>query len=263
MHYEDLGQGRPVVMLHGFSLDHRVMTGCMEPVFKNREGWRRIYPDLPGMGRTRAPEWITSSDHMLDVVMEFIDSVIPGEDFVLAGESYGGYLALGALHRRPDSVGGLLLICPVMVAQHSRRNVPAHVILVEDGELHLGSSTADEMFRSMAVVQDVRHWERFQEDILPGTGMADGGFLEILQGSGYPLSFDVADTPFEKPALILLGRQDSVVGYRDSLSLVDNLARGTLAVLDRSGHDLQIEQEHLFYSLVGEWLDRIDESEKP
>ena len=135
MHYEDLGQGRPVVMLHGFSLDHRVMTGCMEPVFRNREGWRRIYPDLPGMGRTRAPEWITSSDHMLDVVMEFIDSVIPGEDFVLAGESYGGYLALGALHRRPDSVGGLLLICPVMVAQHSRRNVPAHVTLVEDEEL--------------------------------------------------------------------------------------------------------------------------------
>lgn len=34
-------------------LDHRLMSGCMEPIFTKREGWRRIYIDLPGMGVTK------------------------------------------------------------------------------------------------------------------------------------------------------------------------------------------------------------------
>jgi hypothetical protein len=34
----------------------------------------------------------------------------------------------------------------------------------------------------------------------------------------------------------------------------------TFAVLDKAGHDLQIEQEKLFNALVNEWLDRVEES---
>jgi pimeloyl-ACP methyl ester carboxylesterase len=49
----------------------------MEPIFENREGWLRIYPDLPGMGRTKGGNWITSTDQMLAVVLEFIEQVIP------------------------------------------------------------------------------------------------------------------------------------------------------------------------------------------
>jgi pimeloyl-ACP methyl ester carboxylesterase len=42
------------LMLHGWSVDHRLMKGCMEPVFKKMDTeWKRIYFDLPGMGRTK------------------------------------------------------------------------------------------------------------------------------------------------------------------------------------------------------------------
>jgi pimeloyl-ACP methyl ester carboxylesterase len=89
--------------------------------------------------------------------------------------------------------------------------------------------------------------------------MAD--FLTRLQSHGYPLSFDVdAAPPFEKPTLILVGRQDGMVGYRDAWEILENYPRSTFAVLDRAGHNLQIEQETLFNALVNEWLDRVEEN---
>ena len=77
IHYQTCGEGKPILILHGAPLDHRALLGCMEPIFKNRNGWLRIYPDLPNMGKTREVNWITSADQMLEVVLKVIDQVIP------------------------------------------------------------------------------------------------------------------------------------------------------------------------------------------
>lgn len=76
VYYESYGTGLPLVMLHGLSPDHRLLTGCMEPLFTHRAGWRRIYLDLPGMGRTPGAQHIQGSDDMLDVVVDFIEAVM-------------------------------------------------------------------------------------------------------------------------------------------------------------------------------------------
>ncbi len=54
--YEVRGEGRPLLALHGWPLDHRAMVGAFEPIFAKRKGWKRIYPDLPGMGKTKGAE---------------------------------------------------------------------------------------------------------------------------------------------------------------------------------------------------------------
>lgn len=262
VYYEAYGEGRPFISLHGFSPDHRLMTGCMEPIFKHRSGWKRIYPDLPGMGKTPGKEWITNSDQMLDIVLDLIDQVIPGQRFVLAGESYGGYLARGIIYRRPALVDGLLLICPMIIPDHAKRSVPPQVTLVKDPELLSSLEPGDrEEFESFAVVQSQRIWERTRDEVIAGISIADEDFLTRLQTRGYPFSFDVdAAPPFEKPALILVGRQDAMVGYRDAWDIIEKYPRGTFAVLDRAGHNLQIEQETLFNALVNEWLDRVEKN---
>ncbi|MDH4135736.1 MAG: alpha/beta hydrolase [Anaerolineae bacterium] len=262
VHYEIYGKGRPLVSLHGFSPDHRLMTGCMEPIFEHRSGWQRIYLDLPGMGKTPGKEWITNSDQMLDVVLDFIDQVIPGQRFALAGESYGGYLARGIIYRRPALVDGLLLICPMIIAEHAKRSVPPQVALVQDPVLLSSLEPGErEEFESFAVIQSQSIWERTRDEVMAGIKVAGEDFLTRLQAHGYPLSFDVdAAPPFEKPTLILVGRQDGMVGYRDAWEILENYPRSTFAVLDRAGHNLQIEQETLFNALVNEWLDRVEEN---
>ncbi|TMD69519.1 MAG: alpha/beta hydrolase, partial [Chloroflexi bacterium] len=101
--YETYGTGRPIVMLPGRPSDHHIMERFMEPLFTQRDGWLRIYPDLPGTGLTPSVDRLATHDQMLDVVLAFIDTVIPGQRFVLAGLSYGGYLARGVVSRRAAS----------------------------------------------------------------------------------------------------------------------------------------------------------------
>lgn len=261
VHYETRGDGKPIVMLHGGGPDRRSMVGCLEPILRKRKGWKRIYPDLPGMGKTAAEEWITSSDQMLEIVLDFINSVIPNQHFLLAGDSYGGYLARGTIYRIAKKVDGLLLICPTIIADHTKRVLPKHVTLVKKGSLPIDTFPEQvKMFESFAVVQTSRIFERTRKEILPGLKTADMKFLERIESHGYPFTFDV-DAPsiiFKKPVLILVGRQDSMVGYQDSFMILKNYPRATLAVLDQAGHNLQIEQEHLFNALVDEWLDRVE-----
>jgi len=261
VYYEEYGEGRPMVIVHGFTPDHRLMSGCIEPSLREREGWKRIYLDLPGMGKTPAADWITSTDDMLDVVLRFIDQVIPGQRFVIVGESYGGYLARGVLHWRGDMVDGAFLLCPAIIAEYERRDVPPQTTLVYDPELFNRLSPAEgEEFATMAVVQSEHNWQRFRDEIMSGLVMADKVFLQRLQHGGrYSFSFDVEQQPFEAPTLILTGRQDASVGYRDAWKLIESYPRATFAVLDRAGHNLQIEQEALFSVMLSEWLDRVEE----
>lgn len=59
VHYAEYGSGTPVLALHGAGVDHREISGALEPIFSSVPGVRRLYPDLPGMGRTPAAGTIT------------------------------------------------------------------------------------------------------------------------------------------------------------------------------------------------------------
>lgn len=262
--YETAGSGFPIIMLHGYSPDHRLMQGCMEPLFAQRPGWQRIYFDLPGMGQTPVTEQLTSTDEMLEVVLEFLDVVLGGQSFLLVGQSYGGYLSLGVLQRKFAQVAGMALICPVVIGERTQRDRPPRTVLVEDANLMASLPAADaKEFGVFAVVQDASTWQRFREEILPGMRIADEAFLQRLnQQYSYSFDVDALPQPFSGPVVILAGRQDHIVGYRDAWHLLDSYPRATFAVLDRAGHNLQLEQPQLFNVLLGEWLDRVQESSK-
>ena len=37
IHYEIIGEGKPVIILHGLGCDSNQMKGCLEPIFKNHK----------------------------------------------------------------------------------------------------------------------------------------------------------------------------------------------------------------------------------
>jgi pimeloyl-ACP methyl ester carboxylesterase len=262
VHYEAFGEGKPIIMLHGWPLDHRIMVHTMEPIFKNRDGWKRIYPDLPGMGKTPGVDWITSQDQVLDIILEFAEGVAPGQRLVIAGFSYGGYLARGVVFRRSAILDGLLLIAPVLLTDDTRQTIPVHTTLVKDHALisELESDIA-EAFEGFAVVQSRELLESMKAVGIPPRKIADYEFLDRLY-ENYAFSFDVdkPPEPLAGPTLMIMGRQDSSCGYYDAWSILDNFSRGTFVVLDRAGHGLMIEQPRIFNALVNEWIDRVEEN---
>jgi len=256
IYYETYGTGRPIVMLPGMPSDHRVMARFMEPLFTQRDGWLRLYPDLPGTGRTPGVDRLATHDQVLDVVLDFINAVIPGQRFVLAGLSYGGYLARGVVYRKAASIDGVLLCAPQVKADPAQAQLPPRTTLVEDPALvaQLAPGIANlVVVQSPTVVEAVR-------EVLAEVQIADHTFLARLEAAG-PFSFDVdaLPAPFSAPTLMLTARQDHLCGYRDAWDLLDNYPRATFAVLDRAGHFVNIEQDVLCHALMREWLDLVEE----
>ncbi|WP_370044201.1 alpha/beta fold hydrolase [Lysinibacillus sp. RC79] len=259
IYYEMIGTGTPIVMLHGYSPDHRLMKGCMEPVFAQREGWKRIYIDLPGMGKTIDYEKINNSDEMLEAVVELIHALLPNERYLLVGESYGGYLVRGIMREYHEQILGAAFICPLIIPDKEGRTVPEQSIVLSDKEF-LSTLTKEELedFSSHLVVLDEYNCHRYTNEVLAGCEIANMEFLEKVQKS-YGFSFAVDELTFDKPSLFLLGKQDSIVGYKDAFAILDKFPRAAFTILDKAGHNLQIEQANLFNSLMLEWLDRVKE----
>jgi len=261
LHHVSFGDGVPVLALHGWSPDHRLMTGCLEPIFTELPGYRRLYPDLPGMGQSPAGD-IDSSDGILASVITFVDEEIGDEPFLLIGESYGGYLARAVVRERPEQVLGLALICPIGTqVENAKRTVPEHVVLrTEPGVLE--SLDDGEDFAELAVVQTAAALAAYRKDVAPGLAVADTATLErILEKR--TLSVDPECGPgYLQPTLILCGRQDAVTGYEDTYPLLPHYPRATFAVVDVAGHNLQLEQPELFNTLVRDWLERIAHADR-
>jgi len=263
VYYESFGEGRPVIMLPGWSLSHHHMVHDMEPLFTSRDGWKRLYLDLPGTGKTPGKDWITNQDKILEVVLDFIDAVIPGQRFAVAGASAGAYLARGVVYRKPEWIEGVLLAVPLIVAEDAKREVPSHKILIKDPVLISQLAPEEVEALQLAVVQSQGVLDILRASLYPAAGTGDAEFQSRIRENpqNYAFSFDVdaLPRPCPAPTLFVCGRQDSNVGYRDAWKILENYPRGTFAVLDRAGHLLEAEQENLFHALASEWLDRVEE----
>lgn len=262
LHYEILGEGKPVVLLHGLNCDHRLMKGCFEPIFQSLSNYQRIYVDLPGMGQSKGNVDYATADHIREVLIHFLLNTIQ-ENFIIIGESYGGYLTRGIIASLYNRIDGMMLLCPVVVPEHRLRKVPISTIKKYD-ETYLNTLTekARRMFQRFAIVANKYTHERYVLEIEAGAQLADRTYCEHLE-QHYAFSFDVDAKlhaiQYQKPTLFLCGRQDSCVGYQDLWKQLEDFPRASMSVLDVAGHNLQLEQVDVFQALTINWLQRIDQ----
>lgn len=256
-YFEALGKAdaMPILMLNGFGLDSSSTIGMMEPIFSKTDEYRRIYFDLPGTGKTKAFDWIRNADVMLELVLEFIDKLIGNQEILIAGYSYGGYLARGILEKR-GRVKGMLLLCPVVFPDYSKRELPEQQVLLKD-EAFLAKLHPDERDKLSSVLQTEYVWHRLQTEIFPSFEESDDAFLKGYRRDGYAFSFDPDLGIHDIPVAILTGRQDSTVGWKDALKLLQQYPRASYTILDLAGHDLHLEQPQLFEAFVQGWLRQV------
>lgn len=260
IYYEVYGEGKPILCIHGYIVDHRLMSGCLEPIFADSD-YQRIYVDLPGMGKTPASDTIRNADEMLALITAFIDEVIPHDNFLVIGESYGGYLAQGLVYTLGSRIDGVTFICPLVTERTPMSKLPAKATIFEEEGLRekIGQAEFDD-FLNMAVIATTESYEKYESDILSGVKLADFEYLDTYKKEGYYFSFaeELKKILYNKPACILTGRQDHVVGYTDAFQMLDQFPRATFSVLDCAGHNLQIENIPLFNEHIKEWIRRVE-----
>lgn len=261
LHYLSIGEGVPVLILHGLTCDHRLMTACLEPVFTNKKGLKRIYIDLPGMGKSGNNIQYASSDAILNILIGFIGKEIGKAPFIIIGESYGGYLSMGILSKFHTQILGMCLICPMVNPKHSTRKLPRKSIIVKDEEfLKILPSEEKDDFLNIAVVATQATYQRYNNEVKTGNKLMNLAFVEEVV-KNYQFSFELYrklnEIKFDKPVLILSGKQDNVVGYEDLWEVSKHYERLTFLTLDIAGHNLQIDQPEIFNVMVENWLTHI------
>ena len=239
-----------MLVLHGAGVDHREVEACFEPVFDGVAGFRRIYLDLPGMGRTVASDRLRSAEDVLDTLLDFAGKISAGDAYLLIGHSAGAYFAQAMAAREPGQVAGLALVCPLLSGV---RDVPEHRVVVGSGEI------GDDEFRSYFVVQTPEMLERYERYVRPAAALVDQAALERI-GERWELAPEQGPA-YAGPTLVAAGRLDATVGYAAAADLVDHYPHASLAVLDHAGHALPHEQPDLLRALVAEWLARVERSD--
>lgn len=258
LHHKVLGSGRAVVILHGVTLDHRHMVEILEPAFEGLEGWRRIYVDLPGHDKSPPQDNIRSQDDMLASVKAFIPEVLGDAPVALVGLSRGSCIARGILYSKPDRVTGAALIVPGgnPSSPHPR---PEHEVMEPDSSIR-SELPEDEIwaFDNLLVVQRRGIIERRRNILKPALKLHDQA-QEARVRTAFEFRFaeHEAKLVFDRPSLIVAGRQDSMSGYLDSMDIAYRFPRATLTILDAAGHWLSFERPALFTTLVRDWLMRL------
>jgi len=264
VHYEVFGEGRPIIILPGWGLNILLTAHDTEPYFQQREGWKRIYLDPPGHGKTPGKDWITNQDKILEILLACIDKLTAGQRFSMIGISLGAYLARGVILNRAEFVDGIAMIVPGIIAEDAKRTVPPHKVLVEDPTISAELTPEEADWFDMSVVRS-RKWLDYLRTS-PQVPEYENGDFEFLgkireQPEKYAFSFDVdhVSEPFPGSSLIITGRQDAMVGYRDAWNILENYPRATYVVLERDVQFLE-EKEDLVNVLINDWLNRVQET---
>jgi pimeloyl-ACP methyl ester carboxylesterase len=267
--YEKHGEGRPILFLHGWTMDRRVEIFDYEKIFATRPGWRRIYPDLPGMGRSVAKAGLFGQDDVLEALLAFIDRVLPDGRFALAGTSLGAYLARAVAARRRSRIAGLLLRVPCIFAEDARRTLPPVQAVVADDAFMASLDADDRTYLGDLLIQTPAYAEALKRKrdavVQPAIQVTAPIANEIrTDPKRYGFSFDLieAEKTFDEPTLIIAGRRDTTVGYRDAWSILDSYPRATFVALDRADHGWPMETPNLLPALIDDWLARIALAER-
>jgi pimeloyl-ACP methyl ester carboxylesterase len=115
-----------------------------------------------------------------------------------------------------------------------------------------------EEFEEMCVILTEKVYDRQLSEILVGISMGDEDFRNQYQQNGYGFKNDIdQEVVYQFPTLVMVGKQDSIVGYKDAFKFADIYASSTFVALESAGHSLHIEQEELFNLHTRVWLRRI------
>lgn len=254
VHVSEHGTGVPLVALHGAGVDHREIEAAVEPILPGA-GYRRIYPDLPAMGRSSA-DGLSCNDDVVHLLGKLIDDLVAGPALVL-GHSYGAYLARGLAAQRPDVVLGLALVCPVA---EGSADVPDPEVVRQDADAYDELEPAQRAgFDEYFIVRTRATARRYRDHVVPGTTLVDRDALGRIFGAW---RVHVGVEPFTAPSLIAAGRRDSTAGYTHAIDLLDRYPHATLAVIDDAGHALMHERPEVLGPLLGDWLDRARQHER-
>ena len=247
--YDDAGEGRPIVFVHGFP-HHRKLWA---PQLRALSGHHRaIALDLPGFGESDMPERFTI-DAWAQGLARFLDAV-EIERAVIAGLSMGGYITLAFWRLHRDRVLALVLAdtrAGADTEEGKQKRRETIELARNDGPTAVarallpgmvGKSTRE---REPSVVATMRAMlESASVDSIVGASEA---MMNRSDATGSLATIDV-------PTLIIAGEEDVLTPPKESRAMHAAIAGSRLEIIPGAGHVSNVERPAAFNQVLTEFL---------
>ena len=258
LHYEEAGQGLPLVFVHEFAGDSRSWRLQMQ-FFSRR--YRAIAYNARGYPPSDVPDdpKAYSQDRAVDDIRGFLDALKISKAHV-CGLSMGGYAALHFALRYPERALSVVVAGAgygsVMTDREKFR---------QDAELTAkkfevdGMQKAAELYargptRVQFIDKDPIGWQDFHDMLASGSAKGHALTLRGIQMTR-PSVYELGDR-MEKcqvPVLIMTGDEDEPC-LEPNIFMKRKLPYSGLVVLPKSGHTINIEEPELFNRAVLDFL---------
>jgi len=253
--YHDLGEGRPVLLIHGSGPGVSAWANWRLTIPALARKFRVIAPDMVGFGFTERPEQV---EYNMDLWVEHAIGLLDAlgiDKASVVGNSFGGALALGMAIRRPERVDRLVLMGSVGV----------HFEITEGLDKVWGYTPSIENMKELldifaydrALVTDALAKMRYEASIRPGFQESFSAmFPAPRQRWVDAMAFsDQQIGALAHETLIIHGREDRVIPFDNALKFFSLINRAQLHGFGRCGHWTQIEHAQRFNQLVLNFLD--------
>lgn len=248
--YDDLGQGLPLLLLHGFPYQRSFwapQVGALKA--------RAIAVDLPGFGESSDLGVTPTLDAYVEALRSFCSALGLGK-LAVAGHSFGGYIALAWARRYPNELSGLALVASRAIPD-TREGAIARINLamrLEGGEAPDGivEGMPARMLCKHKITADGQKMVRSLMDPLRPKGIANASRAMAARpdSSGALADMDI-------PALVLAGEADQLIPLEESGIMAAAFPQGRLVVPEGTGHFVSREAVKESNAALNEWLLRI------
>ena len=248
--YHDIGQGFPVVLLHGSGPGVTAWANWNRLFPLLKEDFRVIAPDMAGFGFTeRLPQAVYNMNVWVKQAIDLMDA-LDIEKANLVGNSFGGALALSLAVKYPNRVNKLVLMGSMGVSfpiTYGLDRVWGYKPSEANMEELLEIFTYDHSFATLELVKT-----RYESSIISGFQESFSSlFPEPRQNGVESMAGDQAyirNIPHE--TLIIHGREDRVIPMDTSLKLFQLIDNAQLHIFGHCGHWTQIEHTAEFADLI-------------
>jgi len=247
------GSGVPLLLLHGFPLDHTMWDAQFDP-FAHR--CRVIAPDQRGFGRTPLGRQTLTIESLADDVAALLDAMQIRERAIVCGLSMGGYVAL-ALHRKYASRVRALLLCDTRANADTAAGAADRIALIERVHATGSAAVVDTMLPKLVAAttfeQQPHVVERIRQMMLrtaPATMVAALRAL-ATRPDATPHLPDIA-----VQTLALAGEHDAITPVDVMNAMADAIPQCQRAVIPGAGHMSPMERPAEFNAAVLDFLNQ-------
>ena len=251
MHYEDQGQGIPLLLIHGFPLNHTLwepqITGLKDVA-------RVITPDLRGFGASEPANSTYTMEILATDCLNLLDTLGIHEPVFVGGLSMGGYITFSFYRLFPEKVKGLILAAtrPGTDSPEGKANRDRLAQLAQErGPEAVAADMLPKMFSPTTYQNNLSLVDNTSQ-MMASTPV--NGIIGALMGMKNRMDSTPLLPEMKKPVLILHGSDDQLIPLKEAEAMQTAIPGAKLGILPEAGHLLNLEQPDLSNRYIRDFL---------